>query len=96
MNKVAEEENLEELEELIYRLRRSPATADTLPSTGYAAIRALLKAGKHSDIMRILNDRWNYGVFVDSHLANILMDEFLKQGNNRGNFAVLHTLLLGN
>lgn len=76
---------MDELEELVHRLRKSPATADTLPSTSYALIRAFMKAGKYDELMRILNDRWNYGVFLDHHVANILMDEFLKQGNHRGN-----------
>ncbi|CAL8109467.1 unnamed protein product [Orchesella dallaii] len=94
VNRVTEEEHLEELEEIVHRLRRSPATADALPSTSHAVIRAYLKAGKIDDLMRILNDRWNYGIFVDYHIANILMDEFLKQGNNRDAAKVASLLML--
>ncbi|ODM95824.1 28S ribosomal protein S27, mitochondrial [Orchesella cincta] len=94
VNGVTEEENLDELEELVHRLRRSPATADALPSTSHAVIRAYLNAGRIDDLMRILNDRWNYGVFVDYHIANILMDEFLKQGNTRDAAKVASLLML--
>lgn len=84
MNKVTDVESLDEMEEAVYRLRKSPASADTLPSTNHALIRAFMAAQKTDDLLRILNDRLNYGVFLDFHLANILMDEFLKSGNNRG------------
>jgi len=77
-------EVLDEIEELIYRLRKSPATADTLPSTSHAIIRAFLESERTEDLLRILDDRMNYGVFVDFHIANVLMDEFLKRGNPRG------------
>jgi len=93
-NRFTDDENLEELEELLHRLRRSPATADALPSTSHAVIRAYLNAGRIDDLMRILNDRWNYGIFVDFHIANILMDEFLKQGNHRDAAKVASLLML--
>jgi len=85
VNKVTEEENLEELEELIYRLRKSPSAADTLPSTGHAVIRTLCQLDKTDMLFRILNDRMNYGIFLDFYTANLLMDKFLVNGYYRGN-----------
>lgn len=89
---MTDEDNLDEMEELVHRLRRSPATADTLPSTNYAVLRALLNADRTDDLLRILGDRWNYGIFLDFHLANLLMNEFLKRGNNRGTDGILDSV----
>ena len=36
--------------------------------------------------MRLLDDRLNYGLFLDYYLSNLLMDSFLKEENYRGNF----------
>jgi small subunit ribosomal protein S27 len=84
VNKITDTETLDEIEEVAHRLRKSPATADSLPSTSHAIIRAFLNGGKTDDLLRILNDRMNYGVFLDFHVANILMDDFIKKGNHRG------------
>lgn len=37
--------------------------------------------------MRMLDDRLNYGLFLDFYLSNLLMDSFLKEGNHRGKSA---------
>jgi len=35
-------------------------------------------------LMRMLDDRLNYGLFTDYYLSNLLMDTFLKKENYRG------------
>ncbi|CAG7837470.1 unnamed protein product [Allacma fusca] len=93
-NKITTEEYLEELEELAHRLRKSPATHATLPSTGHAIIRALIDLKRTDILLRVLNDRFNYGIFTDNYLSNILMDMFLEEGNFRdaAKIASLHMI----
>jgi len=83
VNKVTEEDNLEEMEELAYRLRKSSVTHETLPSTSYAIIRSFFTFDKMDDLIRILNDRLNYGIFPDHYTSSLLMDTFLARKNFR-------------
>ncbi|KAJ8873041.1 hypothetical protein PR048_026657 [Dryococelus australis] len=80
-NAVQGAEHLDELEDLVYKLRLGPTTADTLPSTPHALVRHFLAAGRTDDLLRILNDRINYGMFPDYYISCLLMDAFLRQKN---------------
>ncbi|XP_063238514.1 small ribosomal subunit protein mS27 [Bacillus rossius redtenbacheri] len=75
-------DHLDEVEDLVHKLRLSPSTADTLPSTPHALIRLFLAAGRGDELLRILGDRLNYGVFPDCYSACLLMDSFLEQRNH--------------
>ncbi|KAK2711898.1 small ribosomal subunit protein mS27-like [Artemia franciscana] len=81
VNKMTDENHLIDFEEIINRFRRSPSTAFVLPSSQHAVIRALVKLNKSDLLMKMLNDRLNYGIFLDSYTSCLLMDMFLK-GNN--------------
>lgn len=84
VNRVTELTHMDELEELVHKLRMSANTGDMLPSTPHAVIRTMLSLGHTDDLLRILNDRLNYGVFPDYYCSNLLMDTFLKNKNYRG------------
>jgi small subunit ribosomal protein S27 len=67
------------LEDLVHRLRLSENASKMLPATPHSLIRTFL-ATEHTDaLLRVLNDRLNYGVFPDHYTANLLMDTFLKK-----------------
>ena len=75
----------EQLEELLYKLRRTPHTIFSPASTNHAAIRALLKAEDHPEggeqvhhIVKMLEDRMNYGLFMDDYTAILLLDYMLE------------------
>ena len=75
----------EQLEELLYKLRRTPHTIFSPPSTNHAAIRALLKAEEHPEggeqvhhIVKMLDDRMNYGLFMDDYTTILLLDYMLE------------------
>lgn len=87
-NALTDNNYLEELEDLIHRFRLSAQTGTLLPSTHHAFIRLFLASGNVNDLIRILNDRLNYGIFPDYYLSNLLMDTFLKENNFR-NAAVI-------
>ncbi|KAK8399354.1 hypothetical protein O3P69_003459 [Scylla paramamosain] len=69
----------EEVEELVRHLRRSPETANTLESTHYAVVRALLDGGHTSVLMQLLTQPMMYGLFPDHLTCNLLMHTFLQR-----------------
>ncbi|XP_045619890.2 small ribosomal subunit protein mS27 [Procambarus clarkii] len=75
------EEFVEEIEDLVHRLRRSPETVRMLPSTPHAVLRVLLEAGCTQTLLKMLSDPLNYGIFPDHYTSNLLMDTFLEQKN---------------
>ncbi|XP_071536654.1 uncharacterized protein [Panulirus ornatus] len=70
---------VDEVEDLVHRLRRSPETVKTLPSTPHSVLRVLLEAGHTQVLLKILSDPLNYGVFPDYYTSNLLMDTFLEK-----------------
>jgi len=75
----------EQLEELLYKLRRTPHTIFSPASTHHAAIRALLKAEEHPEggeqvhhLVKMLEDRMNYGLFMDDYTTILLLDYMLE------------------
>lgn len=70
--------HLEELKELLHKLRLSAETGNTLESTHHATIRNFISFGYVQELVEILKDPLNFGVFLDDITANILLDELLK------------------
>ncbi|XP_067003991.2 small ribosomal subunit protein mS27 [Anabrus simplex] len=78
-NAVKGESYIDELEDLIHKLRLSANAVYMLPSTSHAFIRTLLAFDRHDDLLRVLNDRLNYGIFPDDYCSCLLMDTYIKQ-----------------
>jgi len=87
-NSLTDNTYLNELEELTHKFRLSAQTGTLLPSTHHAVIRLFLASEHTKDLIRILKDRLNYGIFPDYYLSNLLMDTFLKENDFR-NAAVI-------
>lgn len=83
-NAAESESELEQLEELLFKLRRTPHTVHTGPSTCHAAVRAMVGKGAGQEqlghLIRMLEDRTNYGLFLDSYTAVLLLDKLLEEG----------------
>ncbi|KAK7067030.1 hypothetical protein SK128_023255, partial [Halocaridina rubra] len=71
----------QDLDELMNRLRRSPETIRTLPSTPYAALRILLDTRRTKLLLKFLTNPLEYGVFPNYHIANLMMDTYLEDKN---------------
>ncbi|KAF5285612.1 hypothetical protein FQR65_LT13093 [Abscondita terminalis] len=69
----------DELLDLIHKLRMSSESSNTLNSTSHAVIRYLMNFGKLEQLLAVLDDRLNYGVFLEDFSANLLLDTFLKK-----------------
>ena len=91
----------EQLEELLHKLRRTPHTIFSPPSTNHAALRALLRAEEHPDggeqvhhIVKILDDRLNYGVFLDDYTTILLLDYMIEKGRVREGARIASHIML--
>ncbi|VVC34349.1 MRPS27/PTCD2 [Cinara cedri] len=88
VNSLTDNSFLDELEDLTHKFRLSAQAGTLLPSTHHAFIRLFLESGKINDLIKILKNRLDYGIFPDYYLCNLLMDKFLKENNFR-NAAVI-------
>nr|XP_022903939.1 28S ribosomal protein S27, mitochondrial-like [Onthophagus taurus] len=79
-NAVKEDTYIEELLDLVHKLRLSADTQNTLNSTSHAVIRYLNNTNNDEVLLRVLDDRLNYGIFLDYHIANLLMFDYYKKG----------------
>jgi len=77
----------EQMEELLHKLRRTPHTIFSPESTNHAAVRALLKAEEHPEggeqvqhLVKMLDDRMNYGLFLDDYTTILALDYMLEHG----------------
>merc|ERR1719348_1303352 len=87
-NCVDTESELEHMEELLYKLRRTPHTVYSPESTNHAVIRALVRYGTEREhlvhLLKMLDDRLNYGLFLDSYTAVLLLDFLIERGELAG------------
>lgn len=84
-NKINDNAHLEELADIVHKLRLTAETTNALDSTSHAVIRHHLDHGNDNivNLINILDDRLSYGVFLDSYTANLLLDRLLKLKNYR-------------
>uniref|UniRef100_A0A1B0CUT6 Mitochondrial 28s ribosomal protein s27 n=1 Tax=Lutzomyia longipalpis TaxID=7200 RepID=A0A1B0CUT6_LUTLO len=77
-NKIQDESFIEEIFDILHKLRMSEETSNTLDSTHHAIVRNLTVLEKYQELVLILNDPLNYGIFLDTYSANILLDTLLE------------------
>lgn len=75
---VKETDHLDELKDLLHKLRLSAETGSMLESTHHATIRNFIKFGYIQELVDLLKDPLNFGVFLDNYTANILLNLLLK------------------
>ncbi|CAK9800944.1 28S ribosomal protein S27, mitochondrial [Anthophora quadrimaculata] len=93
-NSIVEKNQIDELMVLLQNLRQSAETTNTLDSTHHAVIRYLLDHDYTNELMRILHNRLDFGIFPDHLCYNILMDTYIKRKDyaNAAKVAVLPML----
>jgi len=72
-------EQLDELEHLLYRFRRTKRAWEMMDSTICAVVRIFLKLKNYEALFRILRDTECYGIFPDLFSYNILLDTFIEE-----------------
>jgi len=74
---------MDQMEELLHQFRRTPQTWLTMESTHHAVVRACLAQNRTDNLMRMLDDPLNYGLFPDNYSLVLMLDKFLKDENWR-------------
>jgi small subunit ribosomal protein S27 len=69
----------EEACDLLHKLRTTEQTSRMLDSTPHAMIRLLMDHPEH--LLSMLNNRLEYGLFLDSHAANLLLNKSITEKN---------------
>lgn len=82
-NKAQGDTQLEQLEELLHQFRRTPQTILNLPSTQFAVVRTFVEEGSTDNLLRLMDDRFNYGIFPDDYSLVYLLNHFLVRENWR-------------
>lgn len=68
---------LEELKDLLHKLRLSAETGSMLESTHHATVRNYIEFDHLEELVEILQDPLNFGLFLDDFTANILLDKLI-------------------
>lgn len=97
-NAAQTESELEQLEELLFKLRRTPHSVHSPESTNHAAVRAMIGPGAGEEhlqhLVRMLEDRTNYGVFLDRYTSVLILDKLLEEGRlSQGARVASHLML---
>lgn len=77
-NCVQDDNHTDELLDLVHKLRLSAESSNMLESTPHSLVRLLLNHKHYDKLLQVLDDRLNYGIFLDYYTANILLDTFWK------------------
>ena len=80
VNVATERSNLEEMEHLLFNLRRTRRTKDTLESTHHAVCREFIKFGQIDRLIEIIEKPLEYGLFPDSFCFNMILDLLIQEG----------------
>ncbi|KAJ8919449.1 hypothetical protein NQ315_016549 [Exocentrus adspersus] len=84
----------DEILDVIHKLRLSADAGNALESTTHAVIRTLIQFGNNKDLLDALDDRLNYGMFLDFYTANILMDTYWKSNDFTSGARIASQLML--
>lgn len=95
-NTLNDNQQLDELADLVHKLRLTAETSNALDSTSHAVIRHHLDFGNDNikNLIHILDDRLSYGVFFDTYTANLTLDRLLKLNDYRLAAKVASLLML--
>ncbi|XP_026748194.2 uncharacterized protein LOC113509109 [Galleria mellonella] len=80
-NAIKDPNYLEELKDLLLKLRLSSETGNMLESTHHATIRNFIQYERIQELIEILKDPLNFGLFLDDFTANILLDKLITSSN---------------
>lgn len=85
VNTLTDNKMLNEISDLVHKMRLTAETSNALPSTAHALIRHHLDYSDTDldNLIYILDDRLSYGIFLDSYSANLCLDKLIKLKNYR-------------
>lgn len=80
-NKIADNRHTDEIADLLQKLRLTEEASNLFDSTQHAVIRNYIEHNNMESLVHILNHRTQFGVFLDSFTANVLLDKLIEEKN---------------
>lgn len=78
-NKIVDDRHLEEIADLMQKLRSTEEATNLFDSTQHALIRNYIDTNNIESLVNILDNRASFGVFLDYYSANMLLDQLIKE-----------------
>jgi small subunit ribosomal protein S27 len=78
-NKVQDDRHMEEIADLMMKLRTTKEATNVFDSSQHALIRNYIENNNLDSLVYILNHRQEYGVFLDYFSANMLLDKLIEE-----------------
>ncbi|XP_072384840.1 uncharacterized protein [Diabrotica undecimpunctata] len=94
VNSIKNGHYVDELLDIVHKLRLTAETCNMLSSTNHAVLRTLLQYSSMETLVNVLDDRLNYGIFLDYYTANILMDICWKKNDFTSGARIASQLML--
>jgi small subunit ribosomal protein S27 len=93
-NKVIDDKHMDEIADLMQKLRKTEEATNLFDSTQHALVRNYIDNDNLDSLVHVLNHRQEYGVFLDSYTANMLLDKLIEAKNFKlgARFATLFAL----
>ncbi|KAI0215793.1 28S ribosomal protein S27, mitochondrial [Lamellibrachia satsuma] len=85
---------LDFVQSIFHKYRHTNECLEMPDSTPYAVVRCLLEMGETERVLQILQDKINYGIFLDDFTANLLMDHFIENKMYQEAALVAYDLML--
>ena len=73
--------NINEISDVLHKLRLTEETSSTLDSTSHAVIRHFVDMGHITELINILDNRLIYGIFLDSYVTSYTLDYLIKKND---------------
>lgn len=80
-NKIIDDRHMEEIADLVSKLRTTDEATSVFDSTQHALIRNYIDNNNMEALVHVLNNRTEYGIFPDHHVANMLLDKLINEKN---------------
>ncbi|XP_064609642.1 small ribosomal subunit protein mS27-like [Liolophura sinensis] len=77
----AEPNQLDYIADVLHKFRRSPNGLNMLASSTYAIVRGLIDMGQTEQLLDIIQNKHEYGLFPDPYSTTILLNHCIKQGS---------------
>lgn len=93
-NKIEDHRHMDEMADLMQKLRTTAEASNTFDSSQHALIRNYIDNNNLDSLVHILDHRSAYGIFLDHYSANLLLDKMIQEKNYKfgARFATLIAL----
>lgn len=78
-NKIDDDRHMEEIADLMMKLRMTEEASNVFDSSQHALIRNYIDNDNFEALVHVLNNRTTFGVYLDNFAANILLDKLIQE-----------------